>query len=191
MNNKEFAEALKAKKALIVHFSNLASMSRNQPFPDDLKNVIESPTSNPLSCCIVWPGHTMSLPGSVGVIIEPALPNIHGVCATDAGTSDNNGEINSFAKPLSQENLEEIYAFSDPYNECIVIKPKVIGIYIDNINYISVRKKQELRCGDYFESNIGPMEGYLSEIFDCFEGLSIFTFIDGEIVSINRQTPYL
>lgn len=191
MDSKEFIEALKTKKALIVHFSNLATMSRNPQFPDDLKTVIDSPSSNPLSCCIVWPGHTMSLPGSVGVIIDPASSNIYGMCATDAGTSINNGEINSFTKPPSQEVLEEIYAFSDPYNECVVMNPKVIGIYIDNINHITVRREQILRCDDYIETNIGPVGGCLSDIFDSFEDLSIFTFIDGEIVSLNRQTPYL
>ena len=53
-------------------------------FPDDLQAAITNRNSWALSCCVVWPGHQMDLPGEVGIVLRPtAAEQVLSVAKTD------------------------------------------------------------------------------------------------------------
>ena len=73
MDESKFHTFLTERDVVIVHFSHFAVMGQYVEFPDDLKHAITFYQSETRSCCALWPGHKMELPGSVGVIFRPTL----------------------------------------------------------------------------------------------------------------------
>ena len=70
MTDEELVQALRQRRAAIVHFSHHADMGRGVTFPGDLQDAIAHRDRWALSCHVVWPGHSMDLVGSVGVILD-------------------------------------------------------------------------------------------------------------------------
>jgi hypothetical protein len=72
MTDKELWDFLTATGAAVVHLSHYAVMDPTRPiWPEDMRRAIAQKDDFNLSCVVVWPGHSMSLPGSVGVIFKP------------------------------------------------------------------------------------------------------------------------
>ena len=89
MHLQMLLDALAQRNALIVHFSHRANMREGGVFPSDLQAAIANAERWTLSCCVVWPGHTMDLPGEVGLILLPtATEQILSVANTDSGSSE-------------------------------------------------------------------------------------------------------
>lgn len=63
MTLDELQQGLADRNAAIVHFSHHADTRPGSYFPHDLKNAIANNDTWPLSCCVLWPGHQMNLPG--------------------------------------------------------------------------------------------------------------------------------
>ena len=174
-------------KLCVVHFSHHAKMRDDGVFPDDLQAAIGNCADWTLSCCALTPGHTMGLPGDVGVIFEIDNPKqIVSVCSDDSGSSQTeDGSDQSFG---SEPSLSALNASLDVacgrYNEWRVIGAKVSGIYVENTNSIQAKRKVTFEVSGVQVEDIvaGPVN--LESVKNSFPNLSVFTFQNGCLVEI-------
>lgn len=195
MNFSELRDILDRRKAAIVHFSHHAKMREKVVFPSDMINAIENRNAWPLCCTALWPGHTMNLVGSVGIIFEPrSTDHIISVCETDAGSSvDRDGKSQSLGRPLSVEAVEQsLQGTFGSYNEWIVQGADVKGIFVADPDRIYVKKTLILDfpdMPDYMKSSdpeIGMTEITLMEVFESFPSHSVFTMGANGLVEVRR-----
>src|SRR5688572_21770465 len=86
MNFFALSEELSARKAVVVHFSHHAQMRDGGLFPQDMEEAMSNCHNWALSCCVLWPGHSMDLPGSVGIIFSPQHHHVLSVSPSDSGS---------------------------------------------------------------------------------------------------------
>ncbi|WP_133061206.1 hypothetical protein [Paraburkholderia hospita] len=176
MTDDELFAGLAERKALIVHFSHHANMREGGVFPEDLQDAIKNRNQWKLSCCVVWPGHRMNLPGSVGVIFRPrSTTNIVSVSNVDSGSHEGvDGEDQSSGDPLSTASFAKSFDV-EVYNEWRVLDTDVEGIFVSNPNNIYVKKKQCFQVLDksYWDIAMQPIQ--LSEVMDAFPNHPIIT----------------
>lgn len=181
-------EALEMRRALVVHFSHHANMRPDGVFPTDLMDAIKNRGVWPLSCCVLWPGHQMDLPGSVGIIFAPLLDNVLSVSASDSGShSLPDGSDASAGVRLSAETFEE--TFYPPicgYNEWRVQGAGVVGIFVSDPSDIQVKQRRKMSSGpveieDIFATPVG-----LDYVFQSFPDHDVYTLGPDGLVRLSR-----
>jgi len=188
MTYHQLVEQLRAKLALIVHFSHHSNMREGGVFPQDLLDAIANSREWPLSCCLVWPTHMMSLPGSVGVILRPrSFESIVAVRSTDAGslTWQDKSE-GSLGSPLTIDTFNESFQVApDDYNEWRVKDSEAIGIYFENPPQVKKRRHPVSEEGLDFGDLIAAEPISIDEIHTAFPSLPILTRHAGRLIATN------
>ena len=142
INENQFQEFILQHRVAVVHFSHHARMNHEVQFPFDLHHALETWQSEPRSCCALWPGHAMHLPGSVGVIYRPSLSNVISVLSTDSGSSYHDGQEGSLGDAPSEDSLTRSLneGHSHNYNEWRLLGAPPMGIFVADTSRISVKK---------------------------------------------------
>ena len=183
---------LRDRQAFIVHFSHHANMRDGGVFPADLQAAALNSHLWPLSCCLVWPSHQMSLPGSIGLVLRPcSAASIIGISESDGGYSTMiSGQELGGGDPLSHETFER--SFSVPpgqYNEWRVRDCEVVGIYWEAENGELHAKKriimQDPDTGTPLSEEIVSDPVQVSYVHECFPDLPVYTRCNGRIVASN------
>jgi hypothetical protein len=192
MVHDDLIRQLRDRQALIVHFSHHANMRDGGVFPADLQAAALNSHLWPLSCCLVWPTHQMSLPGSIGLVLRPCnATSIIGVSGSDGGYSTiAAGQELGGGDPLCQEAFDR--SFSVPpgqYNEWRVRDCEVVGIYWETENgELHAKKRVVMRDPDTGaplseEIAIAPVS--VSYVHECFPDLPAYTRSEGRIIASN------
>lgn len=188
MTYEDLIRNLRAKKALIVHFSHHAKMRQDGVFPADLHAAIANSRAWPLSCSVVWPGHGMPVVGSVGVVLHPrSLASVVGASNQDAGSMTlPDGTENGRGTALDANVLADtLNPPSGQYNEWRMRECDVIGIYVENLGEILAKKTVVIEAPDIDPtSEISAEPRTLTEVTTAFPELPIYTFQAGEIVAV-------
>ncbi|MEQ9039406.1 MAG: hypothetical protein RIE24_13740 [Silicimonas sp.] len=183
----ELRSLLVSRGICIVHFSHHANMREGGVFPDDLLAAIEHSDQWNLSCCALWPGHQMALPGDVGLIFEVDHPNqILSVCADDAGASqtDDGAEVSGGLEP-TKETIEASLAVPlGGYNEWRVKGARVAGIYVENPDSICVKQKLSVSVQGTSHEVIAAVQIRLDDIKAEFGKYQLFTLSDHGLAEI-------
>jgi len=171
-----FSKFLIDRSVMVVHFSHFGVMGHAVEFPVDLKHAIDNHQTETRSCCALWPGHKMNLPGAVGVIFKPTFAQVISVLPDDSGSSDFSGSENSGGYTPSEETvIESLDVPVGCYNEWRVRGAEPIGIFVANPNDIYVKTRMKIpMCGDLIDP-IGSAKVPLSVVFDAFPLLPIYT----------------
>lgn len=185
MDESKFHKLLTELDVVIVHFSHFAVMGQHVEFPDDLKHAITFYQSETRSCCALWPGHNMELPGSVGVIFRPTFEQVLSVLADDSGSSDFGGaEKSGGHAPSEQTILESLNVPAGRYNEWRIKGAEPFGIFIANANNIYVKKKVQLSLNGETFDDIGSTNIEISSVIEAFPAMPIFTMTAGKLVCL-------
>lgn len=194
MTYEELMQELASRQALIVHFSHYAEMDRGTVFPDDLRNAAANIQSWLLSCLVVWPGRCRAV-GSVGIVLRPtSLVCITSVSPSDSGSSSHpDGSHTTAGRPLSRLTFDETFAATgEDYNEWTVTKADVVGISVCLGSAPEVKKRNRVAGSpDPLFETIAPVQVSLSEIFQAFPDLPVFSFHDGRIIGLNVPASFL
>ena len=192
MTGEELNALLAQKQALLVHFSHHSNMREGSEFPGDLQAAIDNVSRWDLSCCLIWPGHPMKLPGSVGVIIEPTVSGVVSVSPDDSGSSS----LGSLGEQLTKESLERSFALAPGrYNEWRIVGKRALGIFVTDPNCIWVKQRGEIFLPENLTesgraelldstSTIRPQRQSLQYVKNAFPNIEIFTFRDGKAVTL-------
>ncbi|MCO7461475.1 MULTISPECIES: hypothetical protein [Stenotrophomonas] len=176
MNDLDFQKFLVDRKVVIVHFSHFALMGHSVQFPDDLLHAISHHNEETRSCCALWPGHDMELPGSVGVIFKPTIDQVISVLADDSGSSDFGGTERSAGEiPTPEALLASLQVPSGCYNEWRVRGADPIGIFVADAHNICAKKKVELNLNGESIYEIGCTEITLESVLEVFPELPVYT----------------
>jgi hypothetical protein len=176
VNESEFQDLLEQHNAVIVHFSHHAVMNHSVEFPDDLLHAMAHYHEETRSCCAICPGHSMELPGSVGLIFRPTLDQVLSVLSDDSGSSNISGvEWSAGEPPTIEAILASLQVPRGRYNEWRIRGAKPDGIFVANVSNIGAKKKTRLRCGDDFIEPIACTNITLRSVFDAFPALPICT----------------
>lgn len=177
MEEDKLKEIIRDHKITVVHFSHDAVMAHRVVFPEDLKYAIDNYSSDTRSCCAIFPGHSMSLPGSVGVIF--AIQNIEeilSVSCQDSGASDYSGSEDSMGvEPTENAITESLNQQVGSYNEWRIRGAKPIGIFVANPMNIMVKKEIKLNCAGEEFTEIGIDIVPLADIQAAFPDLPLYT----------------
>ena len=170
---------LRRRKALIVHFSHKSNMRTGGVFPTDLQMAMTNKDKWPLSCCVVWPGHAMELPGDVGIIFHPTeARQIRSVSNADSGsTLLADGQELSGGERLTPANLESTFNVQPgEYNEWRVQDADVTGIFVTSPDTVWAKTHQVMPLDDgQLFRDIWPKPFAIDEVRAAFPGWSIFT----------------
>jgi len=181
----DLIEELKSRSALIVHFSHHGNMREAGMFPNDLQDTIQNVENWTLSCCVVWPDHKMSLPGSVGVVLRPrSLGSIVSVREIDSGSStQENGEDWGFGLPLTRESFAGSFAVpAGEYNEWRVRDFDVVAVYVDGKPL--GKKRSVTMINDVPLDTIAPVPVSFEELSGAFPGLPVIVRVGQEYVNV-------
>jgi hypothetical protein len=190
MTDQDLADYLTAKGAAVVHLSHHAVMNPSRPiFPDDMHRAIAQRDEFNLSCVVVWPGHGMPLPGSVGVVFMPTCANVISAAASDSGsTTLSDGTDGSLGMPLSPETLVETFnVWFGNYNEWRVRGAAVFGIFIADPSNIQVKKEIVFNLNGHEFKDIGAVSITMEEVYAAFPHHSVFTMGSAGLIEIPRM----
>ena len=182
MTHAELLAKLRARQALIVHFSAHGVMRPGLDFPTDLQQVLAEKRTWPLSCSVLTPGHRMDVTGSVGVVLEPrSAADVLRVHHADAGAYDDDGTNQSLGAALSDVSFDASIDGVVPgtYNEWRVRGAKPVGVFVLNPANILVRQTF-IVPGPYGQEEIvaaGRIS--LDEVRAAFPGQPIWTMASG------------
>jgi hypothetical protein len=182
MDIQSLLDGLTDRKALIVHFSHLANMRAGGVFPADLQAAIANKDCWALSCCVIWPGHKMDLPGEVGLILPPtANDQILSVAKTDAGSFQHAcGADLSAGVPLTSETLEDTFDVAPKdYNEWRVRGAEIGGIFVLSPDGVAAKIRQPLMLdGVQIGDDIAPTRFTIEDVRTAFPGLRLITMTE-------------
>ena len=177
MTDAELVDALKRKRAAVVHFSHHSDMRRGVAFPGDLVNSIANKDDWSLCCHVVWPGHGMDLVGSVGLIFDvTSTSQVLRVRNDDAGSWElPNGSVDSLGVPLSKNSFDDTFSPVGAYNEWRVRGANVVGIFVAVPENIYVRKYLVRGEGELRWEGIGKDPISFEEVASEFSDQDIYT----------------
>lgn len=187
MTDKELWDFLTATGAAVVHLSHYAVMDPTRPiWPEDMRRAIAQKDDFNLSCVVVWPGHSMSLPGSVGVIFKPTCATVISAACSDSGsTMLPDGSDGSAGLPLSPETLASTFdAKIGGYNEWRVNGAEVVGIFVADPSNIVVKKDVVLNVDGHEFKDVGATSIALDEVLAAFPDHSVFTMGPAGLIEI-------
>lgn len=187
MTDDELATALRTRNALVVHFSHHANMREGGLFPKDMRDAIQHREDWVLSCCVVWPGHQMQLPGSVGIIFLPSVANVVSVSNCDSGsTTTLDGSEYSGGSLLTPETLDNTFEVSGSYNEWRIKGAGVQGIFVQNPNHIHAKKEVPLQLGDGVIIEIAAESISINDVFAAFPSFPVFTMSGSGVIELGK-----
>ena len=176
MDDTLFDNLIKEQRLAVVHFSYNAVMDHRFTFPDDLAHAISAFEDEPRSCCAVFPGHKMDLPGSVGVIFSPKHSHILSVCSVDSGSSNYAGKECSMGyDPEDDAILESLRVPVGMYNEWRIQGANPVGIFVANPLCIWVKKELTVEFGAERITDIGCVPISLQAVKVAFPYFQVFT----------------
>lgn len=179
MDIGQLTAELTRRQALIVHFSHLSNMRAGGIFPDDLQAAIAHKDCWALSCCAVWPGHSMEVPGEVGLIFRPtAVDQILSVANTDAGAQQFGcREELSGGNALTPQSLSDSFQVkASDYNEWRVRGAEVCGIFVARAVDVYAKTIQKIDDGGiYGGDTIAPSPFSIEEVRAAFTALPLIT----------------
>lgn len=131
--------------ARVIHFDTAMTRYKHS-YPEKLHHVVTTLGEYPLSCCSVGPGHDMTLPGDVGLIIKISATDLLTVSTRDSGAF-----LDAEGKNIdggSQPDLDSIRASMTPRpnenNEWRIHGGKVAGLFVRNPSSINVRRVENV-----------------------------------------------
>jgi hypothetical protein len=178
MTYDDLLARLKARQALIVHFSHHAAMRGDLVYPTDLQQVLAEREMWPLSCSVLTPGHRMVVVGSIGVVLEPrTAQDVLRVYHGDAGAYAEGNENYSLGELLScasfDASLDEVVPGT--YNEWRVRGAKPLGLFVENPANIEVRQLIQYEGPWGTETTIAPVRISLAAVRTTFPDEPIWT----------------
>jgi hypothetical protein len=189
MQGFNLAVELSARQSLIVHFSHHANMRAGGIFPNDMHDAIENRNEWVLSCCAVWPGHNMDLPGSVGVVFNPSPSNVVSVSNSDSGSStDRDGAEQSAGVPLSPHSFHDSFRVAGAYNEWRLLGAEVVGIFVANPHEIYTKREVVVPFEGGVIREISAEPVSLGYVLECFPQLRVFTMSGSVIIELDGST---
>jgi hypothetical protein len=189
LNDHMLSKMLFARKAIVIHFSHHANMRKDGVFPRDLQEAIEHKDEWPLSCSVLWPGHSIDPCGSVGVIFEPDVASVISVSNMDAGSwTELDGTDQSDGEPLTAESFNKTFDVVGAYNEWRIRGAKVAGIFVHDVKSIMVKKMLDISGlpDGIILQEIGFVTIQISEVFEAFPYLPVFTMTKTELIRLNK-----
>lgn len=182
MTDAELLDGLNDHNAMIVHLSHYAKMREGGVLPTHLRNAIANKALWSLSCVVLWPGHAMSLPGSIGVIFRPrSVANIVSVSGDDLGSTQlADGVELSGGNPLSADTFKQTFQVPEGrYNEWRIKDADVVGIFVASEHSLSAKKNCPIYAdGVLLFNDIVEVDIPLQEVFDTFPDLPIYTMTE-------------
>lgn len=186
MEDLDFQKLLLERNIVIVHFSHFAVMGHSVEFPDDLLYAISHHKDETRSCCAIWPGHNMDLPGSVGVIFKPTIDQVVSVLADDSGSSDFGGTESSAGEfPTSETLLASLQVPAGRYNEWRIRSAEPIGIFVEDIHNICAKKKVQLHFNGESIDEIVCTNITLQSVLEAFPGRPVYTLHSSGLCTVN------
>jgi hypothetical protein len=187
MTNDELVVGLDKKQAMVVHLSHYAVMDPSRPnFPEDMQRAIARADIT-LSCVVVWPGHGMDLPGSVGVIFAPSSASVVSVSNSDAGaTTLPDGSDGSAGVDLTAESFEKSFEVVGAYNEWRVKGARVKGIFVADPRNIMAKKVRQFEVGGEMVEMTAADHIELAEVLAAFPHQRVFTMGPNGMVELPR-----
>lgn len=187
LTNTQFKQLLRTHNIVVVHFSHFATMNFEVEFPDDLQHAIEHFANETRSCCALFPGHKMDLPGAIGLIFDPEIDQVLSVCATDSGSSNYGGKEESLGvRPSEDTILQSLDVRTGTYNEWRVHGSKPVGVYITNPTYIEAKKAFFKEFGDELIKGFACKQISINEVQSAFPELPIFTMEATGLVTLDQ-----
>ena len=191
INENQFQEFISQHRVAVVHFSHHARMNHEVQFPADLHHALETWQSEPRSCCALWPGHAMDLPGSVGVIYRPSLSNVISVLSTDSASSYHHGQEGSLGDVPSEDSLARSLneVQSHDYNEWRLLGVPPMGIFVADTSRIFAKKwvtptvPEELASVE-IEPVLACVRLELDDVVAEFSNYDIYTLGEQELVLV-------
>ena len=179
MDDTRFETLLDEQKIVVVHFSCHPVMGHRVTFPNDLNHALSSYEQETRSCCAIYPGHKLDLPGSVGVIFRPKYAQVLSVCSADSGSSDYAGQEGSLGvSPEENAILESLQVPSEMYNEWRILGAEPIGIFVANPQAIEVKQEVTLALGKERFTEITCVSISLQAVKEAFPNLLVYTMGD-------------
>jgi len=180
---------------LVVHFSGCPKgigRETNLYYPDDLNKIINGAVHGGISCSLIIPGDVFSFCsdktkaiGAIGVIVGFDADGLVAVSSKDSGSyTDNNGFRHTDEKDIRIEDLTSSLNERQNYNEWVIQQNKILGIFVFNTTNIPVTGHVKIEGSDEF----GFIYPSFEEVKDTFRGLEIYTFLNGKIVKLDRDT---
>ena len=190
MTDLDLIVALNNRNALIIHFSHYAKMREGGVFPKDLKDAITNHEIWPLSCVVIWPGHEMDLPGSIGVIFKlNSVSNILSVLNDDSGSYYDVEKENdcSGGVILCEDSFEQTFQVNiGQYNEWRVQNADVFGIFVNNPSKNYAKKKLTINEDKISFEDIGLTTIFINEVFESFPGLLVYTMGSNGVEEVKK-----
>ena len=155
-------------------------------FPEDMQRAIAR-SDITLSCVVVWLGHGMELPGSVGVIFAPGSASVVSVSHCDSGsTTLPGGSDASSGLPLSAESFDKSFEVDGAYNEWRLQGARVEGIFVADPRNIEVKKVCIFEVAGEMIETVAPCSIDIAEVFAAFPRERVFTLGPSGKVEIPR-----
>lgn len=179
---------LRERQSLIAHFSGVPKgAGRNQqPYPNDLLNVIADRAQGGLSCSVVTATDDFGAPngptiGSIGVIVAPTgAHSIMAVSHRDAGSSEVDGVRTYPDLDIGIQDLRDSLDLRTGYNEWGLRDYKVVAI-------VAVPPVQVSRT----VPSADPVDVSLQQVQDAFPSLRLVIPSGGKWVLLDaEQTLY-
>lgn len=167
MTDTELFDFLSRKGALVVHLSHHVDMRQGV-----------------LSCVVVWPGHTMKLPGSIGVIFEPTCASVISASNDDAGSSVRADE--SARVLLTTESLSGTFEVVGRYNKWRVRGAKVVGIFVADPRRIETKREVEYEISGTKYKTVSAEVTSLTDVFAAFPSLRVFAMRPAGKIELDR-----
>ena len=185
MDDTGFEILLDERKIVVVHFSCYGVMGHRVTFPNDLHHALFNYEQEVRSCCAIYPGHNMDLPGSVGVIFRPKYSQVLSVCSADSGSSDCTGHEGSMGvDPEEDAILESLNVPRGMYNEWRILGARSIGIFVSDPQAIEVKQEVALALGMESITEIGSVRISLQAVKEAFPNLLIYTMDDDGLMQL-------
>jgi hypothetical protein len=193
----EIYDFLNEVSGLVVHFSGCPKgMGReiNLYYPDDLNKIINGGVHGGIACSLIIPGDVFSFCsdetkaiGAIGVIVGFDEDGLVAVSSRDCGSyTDDNYVRYTDKKDIRIEDLRSSLTERQTYNEWIIQQNKILGIFVFNTIDIPVTGYEQIEGSD--ECELGFIYPKFDEVKDTFIGLKIYTFLNGKIVQLDRDT---
>lgn len=185
VDDTQFETLLDERKIVVVHFSCYGVMGHRVTFPNDLHHALSNYEQETRSCCAIYPGHNMSLPGSVGLIFRPKYSQVLSVCSADSGSSDYAGHEGSLgAFPEEDAILESLQVSSGMYNEWRILGAELTGVFVSNPQAIEVKQEVTLALGMERFTEIGCVRISLQAVKEAFPNLLVYTMGDDGLIQL-------
>ncbi|WP_449545867.1 hypothetical protein [Lelliottia amnigena] len=193
----EIYDFLNEVSGLVVHFSGCPKgigREINLYYPNDLNKIINGDVHGGIACSLIIPGDVFSFNldktkaiGAIGVIVGFDEGGLVAVSSKDCGSStDDNYVRYADKKDIRIEDLKSSLNERQNYNEWIIQQNKILGIFLFDTTDIPVTGHVKIEGSD--ECAPGYVYPNFDEIKDTFIDLEIYTFLNGEIVKLDRDT---